>query len=199
MHKIARWALLSALIFPTAAALGFMPATGMFVNKSIADTMHMGSAMYVSSPAFKNRGPIPVRYARPAAGGANVSIPLNWNAPPMGTKSFALSLVDHHPIAHLWTHWIVINIPAAVLSLPEGASGKKMPPGSTELLNSFGAPGYGGPQPPAGSGPHPYVVTVYALNVSRLDLAPNTTLGGFKGALRGKILGKAKLTGYFEK
>ncbi|MGC9196001.1 MAG: YbhB/YbcL family Raf kinase inhibitor-like protein [Syntrophobacteraceae bacterium] len=199
MNRIVKWALLAAVILPTAAASGFMAPAGMFVNKSLADTMHMGSAMHVSSPAFKNRGSIPVRYARPAAGGANVSLPLNWGAAPLGTKSFALSIVDHHPIARMWTHWIVINIPATVMSLPEGASGKNMPPGSTELLNSFGSPGYGGPQPPAGSGPHPYVITVYALNVSRLDLKPNTTLTGFNEALRGKTLGNAKITGLFEK
>lgn len=199
MNTIVKWTLLAVVIFPTAPAFGFMTPAGMFVNKSLADTMHMGSAMYVSSSAFRNRGSIPVRYARPAAGGANVSIPLDWSAAPVGTKSFALSVVDHHPIARLWTHWMVINIPATVMSLPEGASGKNMPPGSAELLNSFGAPGYGGPQPPAGSGPHPYVITVYALNVSRLDLKSNTTLTDFKEALRGKTLGKAVIIGYFGK
>ena len=67
-----------------------------------------------------------------------------WN------KSFALSMVDPHPVAQNWVHWLVISIPADVISFEEGASGKKLPPGSVELKNSSGDIGYGGPQPPKG-------------------------------------------------
>jgi len=38
--------------------------------------------------------------------------------------------------------WLVINLPANVTSLEEGALGKKMPPGFVELKNSFGDIGY---------------------------------------------------------
>lgn len=200
MNRISTLVLLAAALLLTAGtAFGFMPPAGRFVNKSIGDLMHMGSAMYVSSPAFKNKGDIPARYARPAAGGDNVSIPVKWSGAPVGTKSFALTIVDHHPIAHMWVHWMVVNIPEGVMSLPEGASGKFMPPGSVELDNSFGDAGYGGPQPPQGSGPHPYVITVYALKTTGLGLEPNTTLADFKEALRGKTLAKASITGYFQK
>jgi phosphatidylethanolamine-binding protein (PEBP) family uncharacterized protein len=66
-----------------------------------------------------------------------------------------------------------------------------------ELHNSWGKPGYGGPQPPPGTGDHPYVATLYALNVPKLDLKPATNLAGFEKALQGKILGTAKITGYY--
>ena len=200
MNRVSKLVLLAtALLLTAGAASGFMNPAGGFVNKSIADAMHMGSAIHLSSPAFNNAGEIPARHARPAAGGDNVSIPLKWSGAPPGTKSFALSIVDHHPVARMWVHWLVINIPAEVLSLPEGASGKHMPPGSVELINSFGDSGYGGPQPPVGSGSHTYVITVYALNVAWLDLEPNTTLAGFREALEGKILGKVSMTGTFKK
>ena len=200
MKRISTFAFFAATLLLTAGpAFGFMAPATRFVDKSIADTMHMGSAMQVFSPAFKNGDAIPARYARGPAGGGNVSIPLKWSGAPPGTKSFALSIVDHHPVARMWVHWMVINIPAEVSSIPEGASGRHMPSGSVELLNSFGDVGYGGPQPPEGSGPHPYVITVYALNVARLDLEPNTTLEGFKEALNGKTLAKASVTGYFTK
>ena len=187
----------SVLLLTAGSAFGFMGPTGMFVNKSIADATLMVSAMHLGSPAFKNGAAIPARCARPAAGGQNVSIPLKWSGAPPGTKSFALSIVDHNPVARMWVHWMVINIPAGRPSLSEGASGRDMPPGSVELANSFGEAGYGGPQPPEGSGPHAYVVTVYALNVARLDLGPHAALAGFKEALKGKTLGKASITGYF--
>jgi Raf kinase inhibitor-like YbhB/YbcL family protein len=197
MSTLVLFALAATLLLTAGPASGFMVPAGRFVNKSVADATLMGSSMWLSSPAFKNGAAIPALYARRPAGGRNVSLPLNWSGAPVGTRSFALSIVDHHPVARMWIHWMVINIPSGRISLPEGASGNHMPPGSIELVNSFGDTGYGGPQPPAGSGPHPYVITVYALNTARLNLAPNTTLAEFKEALKGKILGKASITGYF--
>ncbi|MBI4644749.1 MAG: YbhB/YbcL family Raf kinase inhibitor-like protein [Deltaproteobacteria bacterium] len=153
--------------------------------------------MQLSSTAFTDGGKIPVPYVMPGAGGKNVSLPLNWSDAPAGAKSFALSMVDPHPVARNWVHWLVINLPPEVTSLPEGASGKKMPAGALELNSSFGNPGYGGPQPPKGTGDHPYVVTIYALNVPRLDLGRQTTLAAFQKAMEGKILASASITGYF--
>ena len=72
-----------------------------------------------------------------------------------------------------------------------------MPPGSLELKNSFGDPGYGGPQPPKGTGDHPYVVTLYALNVEKLDLGGNVSLSSFKKAIEGKVVGTASITGKY--
>jgi Raf kinase inhibitor-like YbhB/YbcL family protein len=155
------------------------------------------SIMKLSSTAFTDGGKIPVSYVMPGAGGKNVSLPLSWSDAPPGTKSFALSLVDPHPIAHNWVHWLVINIPADVHALAEGASRRQMPPGALELNNSFGDPGYGGPQPPRGTGDHPYVATLYALNVPRLDLGSRTSLAAFQQALEGKVLASATITGYF--
>ena len=158
-----------------------------------------GEKMEIQTSAFKDGGKIPLQYVMVAAGGKNLSIPLNWKNVPPGTKSLALSIVDPHPVAQNWVHWLVINIPASTTSLEEGASTKKMPPGATELKSSFGQIGYGGPQPPKGSGEHPYVVTLYALNAEKLDLGVNTSLAAFKKALEGKIIQSASLTGKYER
>ena len=107
-----------------------------------------GSDMEISSSAFKDGEKIPIQYVMPGAGGKNISVSLSWKNIPSGTKSFALSVVDPHPVAQNWVHWLVINIPAQSISLEEGASGKKMPAGAVELKNSFGDFGYGGPQTP---------------------------------------------------
>lgn len=94
-----------------------------------AGSVPAAAELQLSSPAFKDGAEIPAIHARSTG---NVSIPLKWTGAPEGTKSFALSIVDHHPVARKWAHWIVINIPPDVTSLPEGASGKSMPPGSIE-------------------------------------------------------------------
>jgi Raf kinase inhibitor-like YbhB/YbcL family protein len=84
-----------------------------------------------------------------------------------------------------------------VSSIEEGASQKKMPKGSVELQNSWRNVGYGGPEPPKGTGDHPYVVTLYALNVEKLDLGANTSLSAFKKAIEGKVIGSASMTGKY--
>jgi Raf kinase inhibitor-like YbhB/YbcL family protein len=156
-----------------------------------------GDAMEISSTAFKDGEKIPIQYVMPGAGGKNISIPLTWKNVPLGAKSFCLSIIDPHPVAQNWVHWLVINIPAQTTSIEEGASKKKMPKGSIELKNSWGDPGYGGPQPPKGTGDHPYVVTLYALNVEKLDLGVNTSLSGFKKAIEGKLISSVSFTGKY--
>lgn len=155
----------------------------------------------ISSVAFKNGKRIPTQYANTGvADGKNISIPLAWENIPKGTKSFALTMVDLHPIANNWVHWLVINIPATVLGLQEGASiSSKMPVGSVELNNTFGTLGYGGPQPPKGSGPHQYEVTIYALNIPTVKLDIQSTLSTFRKAIDGKVIATAKTVGIFER
>jgi len=153
--------------------------------------------MEISSPAFQDMGRIPLKHVMPGIGGQNASLPLSWKNAPPGTKSFALSVVDMHPAAREWVHWLVINIPANVNSLPEGASGKSMPKGAFEMANSFGGLGYGGPQPPKGTGDHSYVVALYALNTDRLPQNFNTSLSDFKKSLVKKVITAVTITGKY--
>jgi Raf kinase inhibitor-like YbhB/YbcL family protein len=163
-----------------------------------ASVLHAKDAtMILSSPAFSDGKRIPVVYARPAVGGKNISLPLTWSEVPEGTKSLALTVIDPHPVARNWIHWMVVDISPETEGLAEGASGKIMPQNSKELVNSFGKPGYGGPQPPSGTGDHPYVFTLYALDVESLDLPKNTNLSQFLEVLQGHVLAESSLTGYF--
>ncbi len=86
--------------------------------------------MEISSSAFKDGEKIPIQYVMSGAGGKNISVPLTWKNVPAGTKSFALSMVDPHPVAQNWVHWLVTNIPPNVTTTEEGASKKKMPSAS---------------------------------------------------------------------
>jgi Raf kinase inhibitor-like YbhB/YbcL family protein len=156
--------------------------------------------MNITSSAFLEGKTISTKYSYHGVdGGKNISLPFSWTDVPPATKSFALSIVDPHPVAKNWVHWFIINIPSNVAALSEGASQKSIPKGAKELLNTYGTLGYGGPEPPKGSGAHPYVVTLYALNVERIDLSEKATLSEFNKALQGKIITTAKVTGMYER
>jgi len=154
------------------------------------------------SSAFASGGVIPERFALHPHGSSasEASIPYEWSGAPAGTRSFALSLVDHAPVAHEWVHWLVIDLPPQASALPEGAShSASMPSGSRELVNSFGSVGYGGPMPPPGSGVHPYEATIYALDEPSLALPAHPSLAQFEQAIAGHVLGQASYTGTFQR
>ena len=96
-------------------------------------------------------------------------------------------------------HWLLLDIPAKTAGIAEGTSARKIPPGSKELYNSFGEAGYGGPEPPEGSGPHRYVITLYALDIEKLDLTANASLAAFRKIIEGRVVASASLTGIYER
>jgi Raf kinase inhibitor-like YbhB/YbcL family protein len=127
--------------------------------------------------------------------GRNHSPQLSWRNAPAGTRSFAVTVFDPDAPGRGWWHWAVADIPARVVSLPENASAsgalKKL--GAIEARNDFGGDGYGGPCPPPGK-PHRYVVTVYALRVDKLALAPGRPGTMFEHEIEGAALGSATIT-----
>ncbi|HUI64353.1 MAG TPA: YbhB/YbcL family Raf kinase inhibitor-like protein [Bacteroidota bacterium] len=154
----------------------------------------------LSCTSYSDKGHIPTRYAhRSVSGGENISPGFTWNDPPGNTKSFALSIVDPHPVANNWVHWFIIDIPFRDRKLAEGASRThSISSEAKELLNTYNELGYGGPAPPKGSGAHPYVATIYALNAASLALKKETLLTQFLRALEGKVIAQAQVTGYYE-
>jgi hypothetical protein len=156
-----------------------------------------GESMFsISSPAFETGGLIPSEYATTRVpGGANTSIPFEWRNAPAGTQSFALTLIDRAPVARDWIHRIVYDIPAMASALPAGASSSRLPEGAKEAANTFGSIGYGGPQPPPGTGKHPYEATIYALDVPALNLSPGSGRVELERAIKGHVLGTATMTG----
>lgn len=151
--------------------------------------------------SYKDKELIPTRFAHTSVvSGKNISPGFQWSDPPINTKSFALSIVDPHPVAKNWVHWFVINIPFNTRKLVEGASrSNSLPGGAKELLNSYNELGYGGPAPPRGSGQHPYVATVYALNIGSLKLGVSVSLNQFMNAIEGKVIAEASMTGHYER
>jgi Raf kinase inhibitor-like YbhB/YbcL family protein len=144
--------------------------------------------MVLRSPAFADKETIPAKYAK---SGENVSPPLSWEGPPKGTKSLALAIVDRHPVARNYVHWLVSDIDPGVSSLAEGASGGQMPDGSRELKP------YTGPNPPSGS--HDYEFILYALKTEKLDLPKKVNLDLFTEAVEQNSLGSVSLVGVYTK
>lgn len=161
-------------------------------------------AFQASSPDVVAGKPIAARFIYNGFGctGQNVSPAIMWKNPPAGTKSFALMVHDPDAPtggAGFW-HWVVVNIPVGTTFLAQGsgtADGKGLPAGTRQINTDFGAPGWGGPCPPAGDKPHRYNFTVYALKVDKLDLPATATasLAGFM--VNSNVLGRATFTGTF--
>ena len=152
----------------------------------------------VSSAAFADGEAIPATYCLgTVTGGTNTSIPLVWSGAPDGTASFVVAMIDTHPVANDWVHWIVIDLPASTTGLQEGASGTSIPDGADELESSFGEDRYGGPAPPPGSGDHTYVVTVYALDTATVVMSDQPSAADIESALEGHVLASASITGVF--
>jgi Raf kinase inhibitor-like YbhB/YbcL family protein len=130
--------------------------------------------------------------------GKNLSPALRWSGAPEGTQSYAVTMFDPdapHPGG--WWHWFVIDIPASVNGLPEGAKpGNGLPDGAVQIETDFGNRDYGGPAPPPGKA-HRYIFTVYALRTAKLPVSHDVKPVDVKAMLEKNALAKAALTGHF--
>ncbi|MFH1990934.1 MAG: YbhB/YbcL family Raf kinase inhibitor-like protein [Pseudomonadota bacterium] len=154
--------------------------------------------MELTSPNFMNQGEIPAKYT---CDGADISPALTWSDVPEKTKSFALIVDD--PDAPdpanprmTWVHWVLYNIPAEAVSLPEGATAKDLPKGTLEGLNDWKRTGYGGPCPPIGK--HRYFHKLYALDTVLPDLG-HPTKAKLEKAMKSHVLFKAELIGLYQR
>jgi Raf kinase inhibitor-like YbhB/YbcL family protein len=128
--------------------------------------------------------------------GKNISPPLAWSGAPSTTQSFAVTVFDPDAPGSGWWHWVVYDIPASVTELPQGAGdpGGKMPASAVQGRTDFGTAGYGGPCPPAGTKPHRYLFTVYALKVAKLDVPAGTSAGRVGSVINSNKLASASFT-----
>ena len=135
-------------------------------------------------------------------GGLDKSPQVSWSAGPEGTKSYAVTVFDPDaPTASGFWHWSVVNIPADVTSLREGActagdiSG--LPEGAIVMRNDAGFNGFVGAAPPAEHGPHRYILAVHAVDaVLDLDDTASCAYVGFN--LFGHAVARGTTTGIFE-
>lgn len=136
-------------------------------------------------------------------GGLDLSPQLSWSGFPAATRSFAVTMLDPDaPTASGFWHWAVADLPVSVTELAEGAcdahGSPGLPSGALTLRNDAGFPGYMGSAPPAGHGPHRYMIVVHAVDVASLGLPADATPAVLGFNLNFHSLARARLTGVFE-
>lgn len=131
-------------------------------------------AFTVESADLADGRPLPERHAHPGVGGENLSPHLRWSGFPAAARGFVVTCFDPDaPTCSGFWHWVLVNLPATVTELPQGASASP-PAGSFHVRNDYGPKEYGGAAPPAGDRPHRYLFAVHALDTAGLPVTGET-------------------------
>src|SRR5262249_41330374 len=99
-------------------------------------------------------------------------------------------------------HWMVWNIPATSVGLPERVPrGAQLPDGTRQI--SATGPNYRGPGAPASGPPHHYVFELFALDlmpdVPAVGASPPQTRAAVVAAMAGHVRAKAAYVGLFKR
>ena len=134
------------------------------------------------------------------AGGKDVSPQLSWSGFPEKTRSFAVTVYDPDaPTLSGFWHWAVADLPVDVTSLAADAgNGDPLPGGAVTLSNDASLKRYIGAAPPAGHGPHRYIVAVHAVGGEKLDVPVDATPAYLGFNLFGHAIARALITGTYE-
>jgi Raf kinase inhibitor-like YbhB/YbcL family protein len=158
----------------------------------------------VSSSDPKLVASVPLIYTAKAFGcsGGNLSPELHWAGAPAGTQSFVVTLFDpdERSTPSGWWHWVLYDLPKNTASLPQGAGAEhssSLPAGALQGRTDLGEDAYHGPCPAKGDPPHRYVFTVYALNVAKLPVPPDSSGGMVTSIVQEHLLGKAVLIAHY--
>ncbi len=170
-------------------------------------------AMNLTSSDFTDGAAIPQAHIHPRCGGQNISPQLSWNGAPKETESYVITMIDLDVTPAKWSHWILVGIPASVLSLASGADtiplpqaqpssgaiaapAATMPDNALGVVSNFGDTFYDGPCPPAGSGTHHYQLTVWALPAPTFSIDPDEKATDLMLELFRGSLDHASITGF---
>jgi Raf kinase inhibitor-like YbhB/YbcL family protein len=141
------------------AAVGLLSLTGCgLVGQTKIVRGSVPDSITVTSPAFRDGAPMPVRFACPQYGGRSKTPPLRWSVAQNGVGSLALIIDDPDSPSGAYVHWVLFNIDPTANELLEGV----VPRRSQQALNTAGTTGYTPPCPPKGED-HRYRFTLYAL------------------------------------
>lgn len=130
-------------------------------------------------------------------GAKDMSPQLTWSGAPKNTKSYAIMEFDpDEPTGSGFWHWVVFNIPATVTELPENAGdpdSNLMPKEAVTLRNDAGYVRYIGSAPPPGDGLHHYFFTVFAVDIEKLDVPPDSNPAKLGLSLFTHAIGRATI------
>lgn len=134
-----------------------------------------GGPFALTSTAYAEGEMIPEVYECQSGGGDNISPPLAWTPGPAGTQSYAIVMRDLDFMSG-FIHWVIWDIPANVMSLPENVEQvyqPAVPAGAKQAPFNGNNVGYYGPCSP--NSVNTYELTIYAIDVPTLPGLDNTT------------------------
>jgi len=176
----------------------FRPSVAMLASSKFSG--FLGYALTVSSPAFADGQPMPVRFTQD---GASLTPPLRWDGLPSQTHSVVLLVEDADiPLPRPMVHLIVHSIPPEKAEFSEGEIPLRLrgaaPDGFACGRNALGRPGWTAPSPPPGHGPHRYAFQIFALNARPLfSYPPGRSL--LLRTIRPNLLAQGRLIGTYER
>ncbi len=125
---------------------------------------------------------------------------LSWSGAPEGTKSYVVTCFDPDaPTPSGFWHWVLVDIPADVTSLPAGLGGGGDLPGQAfQVAGDGGVKGYTGAAPPEGDQVHRYFFVVHAVSEESLGIDDGVSPAVVSFNLAFKTLGRAVLHGTYK-
>lgn len=141
------------------AAVGTLSLSGCgLVGQTKIVRGSVPDSITVTSPAFREGAPLPVRFACRQDGGQGKTPPLRWSVTSAGVGAQALVMDDPDAPSGAYVHWVLFNIEATANELLEGV----VPRRAQQALSTGDTVGYSPPCPPKGE-EHRYRFTLYAL------------------------------------
>lgn len=158
----------------------------------------------VTSEDVTDGAPLQADQVHDQAGGRNVSPALSWSGAPEGTASYVVTAYDPDaPTPSGFWHWVAVNLPASVTSLPAGAGASDealaaVAEGAFHVRNDMSRAAFDGAAPPQGDQVHRYYFVVHAVDVPALEVDGSASPAVVSFNLAFHTLARAIVVGTFQ-